>query len=414
MYDRVNVDSVINMTETRDPWMSAVAAAQLLGVTRPTLYAYVSRGYVRSQAVPGAPKERSYARDDVERLRRRTEERRAPDKAAARALQWGMPILESSITFIDGRALYYRGHDAARLARTRSLEEVAAVIWTGPVERLQDVPAVDRIAFHTRLSFVARAQSLLAAAAARDRQALDLRPPAVALTGLRILQLLTRAAINADGARQAVDAALARHWNLGTGGRALVRAALVLCADHELNVSSFTARCVASAGSHPYAVVIAALSALEGPRHGGASARVEAMMTSFRRAGPLRRAVTARFARGETIEGFGHPLYPHGDPRAHVLLELLDERYARSSEYRFVTEVAREATRVTGEHPNVDFGLAAVSRVLKLPPGSPLVLFAIGRSVGWIGHAIEQYANGQLIRPRARYVGVPPLAPEQE
>ena len=71
-------------------------------------------------------------------------------------------------------------------------------------------------------------------------------------------------------------------------------------------------------------------------------------------------------------------------------------------------EIARAAARATGEHPNIDFGLAAVSRVLGLPSGSPLVLFAIGRSVGWIGHAIEQYATGQLIRPRAKYVGVVP------
>jgi citrate synthase len=73
-----------------------------------------------------------------------------------------------------------------------------------------------------------------------------------------------------------------------------------------------------------------------------------------------------------------------------------------------VKAFAEAATSTTGEFPNVDFGLAAVARVLRLPPGSPLILFAIGRSVGWIGHAIEQYATGQLIRPRAKYVGVPP------
>src|SRR5947207_8296723 len=113
------------MSETRHAWIAAAEAAGLLGVSRATLYAYVSRGYVRSQASPGSPRQRMYARDDVERLRRRTEERRAPDKAAARALQWGMPILESAITLIDGRMLYYRGRDATALARTRSLEEVA-------------------------------------------------------------------------------------------------------------------------------------------------------------------------------------------------------------------------------------------------------------------------------------------------
>src|SRR5919106_6624543 len=101
-------------------WIGAADAAQLLGVSRATLYAYVSRGFIRSQALPGVPRERIYSREDVERLRRRTEERRVPEKAAARALQWGMPILESAITLIDGRRLYYRGMDASTLARSRT------------------------------------------------------------------------------------------------------------------------------------------------------------------------------------------------------------------------------------------------------------------------------------------------------
>src|ERR687891_1087288 len=108
------------------PWLTAAEAARVLRVSRATLYAYVSRGYVRSQATPESSRERRYSRDDVERLRRRTEERRDPDKAAARALHWGMPILESSIALIDGNKLYYRGHDAVTLSRTRSLHEIAS------------------------------------------------------------------------------------------------------------------------------------------------------------------------------------------------------------------------------------------------------------------------------------------------
>jgi len=399
------------MTENRHSWIAAADAARLLGVARATLYAYVSRGFVRSQALPGAPRRRMYSRDDIDRLRRRTEERRAPDKAAARALQWGMPILESSIALIDGRRLYYRGLDAATLARSRSLEQVAALIWTG---QFDDLPAGSDPAVAApdpKAPFVGRAQSMLAAAGARDPLALDVRPAGVALTGMRILRLLTRAAIGGRPLRGTVAAALAREWNVDARGVDVIRAALVLCADHELNVSSFTARCVASAGSHPYSVVIGGLAALEGPRHGGAGARVESMLQSMRHARPLSNAIAARLRRGEPIDGFGHPLYPDGDPRARFLLDLLGERYAKSVECRFVKEFSRAATGAGGEHPNVDFALAAVARVLNLPAGSPLMLFAIGRSVGWIGHAIEQYATGQLIRPRARYVGVPPAEP---
>jgi citrate synthase len=239
---------------------------------------------------------------------------------------------------------------------------------------------------------------------------MDLRPPGVARTGVRVLQLLTAAAGCPAFDRAAAHLALARKWRTDVRGRDVLRAALVLCADHELNVSSFTARCVASAGSHPYAAVIAGLAALEGPRHGGASARVESMLESLRRARPLHAALAARLRRGESIDGFGHPLYRDGDPRARVLLDLLSERFAKSAEHRFVTNVAQEAAAATGEEPNVDFALGAVARVLRLPPGSPLMLFAIGRSVGWIGHAIEQYATGHLIRPRARYVGTLPAS----
>ena len=397
------------MSADRHSWIGAVEASRLLGVSRATLYAYVSRGFVRSQAAPGAPRERMYSREDVETLRRRTEERRAPDKAAARALQWGMPILESAIALLDGRALYYRGLDAAALARSRSLEEVAALIWTGRLDALPPATRISRIALPSPpLPFIARAQSMLAAAAARDPLAMDLRPASVAGTGWNILRLLSKAATASEPGNATVDLALARKWKVGARGVDVVRAALVLCADHELNVSSFTARCVASAGSHPYAVVIAGLAALEGPRHGGASARAESMLASMRRARSLRAAIGARMRRGEPIDGFGHPLYRESDPRAKLLLELLGERYAKSAEYRYVAEFVQAAASSTGEHPNIDFGLAAASRVLALPAGAPLILFAVGRSVGWIGHAIEQYATGQLIRPRAKYVGILP------
>ena len=394
------------MNPARSSWIASAEASRLLAVRRTTLYAYVSRGFIRSQASPGSSRARMYSLDDVERLRRRTEERRAPDKAAAHALQWGMPILESSIALMDGRRLYYRGLDAAMLARSRSFEEVAALIWTG---RIGPIPAATSVEHVTprqpAVPFVARAQSMLAVAAARDPLAMDLRAATVAARGSRILQILTRAATASASPSASVDAALAREWNVGGRGVDVVRAALILSADHELNVSAFTARCVASAGAHPYAVVIAGLAALEGPKH-GASARVESMLESMRRARPLRNAIAARLRRGESIDGFGHPLYRDGDPRARVLMDLLREYYAASAEYGFVKEFAQVASTATGEQPNLDFALAAVCRVLKLPSGSPLVLFAIGRSVGWIGHAMEQYANGQLIRPRAKYVGV--------
>src|SRR6185503_11999654 len=157
------------------------------------------------------------------------------------------PILESSIALIDGHRLYYRGHDAATLARSRSLEEVAALIWTGRFDAGAAAPVTPVRPPERALPFVARAQSLLAIAAARDPLAMDLRAASVARTGLQILRLLTRAATGFDSGGATIERTLARAWKPGRGGPDILRAALVLCADHELNVSSFTARCVASA-----------------------------------------------------------------------------------------------------------------------------------------------------------------------
>jgi citrate synthase len=411
MYHRVNVDWLIHMMADR-PWIGAHEAARVLSVSRTTLYAYVSRGYVRSQATAGPSRERLYSRDDVERLRRRTEARRDPDKEAARSLQWGLPVLESSISFIDGQHLYYRGHDAVELSRSRSIVDVASLIWGGQFDGSfsSALPRITSLSVSPdpALPFVARAQAVLASAAARDHTAYDLRASSVPHTGWRILQILTRTAGLSRTSAPTIDQALAHGWGVKAHGVDLLRGALILCADHELNVSSFTARCVASAGSQPYAVVIAGLAALEGIRHGGTSARVEAMLDSMRRARSPRAAVRERLRRGESIDGFGHPLYRGGDPRAIALFDLLRDAYAKSRELAFVLEVADAAASLTRERPNLDFALAAVARVLRLPAGSPLTIFAIGRTIGWIGHAIEQYATTQLIRPRAKYVGVMP------
>lgn len=397
-----------------DTWVGAAEAARLLDVTRATLYAYVSRGFIRSEPGPGASRARRYSRDDVERLRRRAEERRDPDKVAAHALRWGMPVLESAITLIAGETLYYRGHDALALAGNASVEAVASLIWTGRLDdrRPDSTSAIAPVRAPRSASFINRAQATLALASAADHQAFDLRPDAVVRAGWRILDLLVR--VEAPGASGPIDVALARGWRLRAGAEAAVRAAIILCADHELNVSAFTARCVASAGSNPYAVVTAGLAALEGMKHGGSTARVETMLATLRRERSIRAALVQRSREGHGIDGFGHPLYRRGDPRAAALLGMLERRYPKSPELRYARDFARAATALTGERPNVDFALGAASRVLGLPPGGGLTLFAIGRTIGWIGHAIEQYAVDQIIRPRAKYVGVVAAAPQRE
>jgi len=116
--------------------------------------------------------------------------------------------------------------------------------------------------------------------------------------------------------------------------------------------------------------------------------------------------MAARLARDEALPGMGQALYPDGDPRATAILAAA--RLAVPAKGEWIAEVAEAATRLTGEQPNVDFGLGVTAAVLGLPQGAALGIFLIARSVGWIAHAIEQYESGVLIRPRARYIGKRP------
>lgn len=391
-------------------WLTAVEATKRLGITRATLYAYVSRGLLRSSAVPGQPRERRYAAEDIDRMHGRAEQRKDPSRIAARALHLGVPVLESAITLIADNGLFYRGHDAIQLARTRTVEDVASLIWTGSF----DAAGFSSTPLHVvaggknieTLPFVNRAESILPLVAARDSLAYDLRPRAVAQTGWRILNLLASVAADTPVLAGTVEETLQKKWAPRDRGLAdLIRAALIICADHELNVSSFAARCVASAGANPYAVVLAGLAAIEGVKHGGMSARVETMLDDLRRSRDVRAAIADRLKRGEAVYGFGHPLYPGGDPRSAFLLDLLRERFPRSAELSFAFHVANVGEELLGDKPTIDFALVVLARVLKLGAGVPLTLFALGRTIGWVGHAIEQYEKDEIIRPRARYVG---------
>ena len=201
---------------------------------------------------------------------------------------------------------------------------------------------------------------------------------------------------------------LAQAWQPGTA--ALLNTALILCADHELNASSFTARVVASTEATPYAVVLAGLAALGGFKHGGITEQATAFLREVAEPSRVRPVIAERLRRGERLPGFGHRLYPDSDPRAVALLSRLAEAYPSSPALALVHTIIREATAVTRGAPSIDFALAALEHTLQLPYGTGLTLFAIGRTARWIGHALEQYQGQRLIRPRARYIGVPPHA----
>ena len=381
---------------TKDRYMTAAEAAALLEVSLPTLYAYVSRGLIRSSGTSGQRNRRYYA-EDIEKLLARKEGRRNPEQLAHDALHWGAPVLESALTLIDGHNLYYRGVDVRTLARSATIEQVASLLWTGSVDNADSL-------FDLKVQVSARLYETMLMHLEMDGA--NLQPIQVMQTGARILRLMGSVIAGDVPEDTRIAAMLQRGLRPDDPhAEAMFNAILVLCADHELNASSFTARVVASAGATPYAAVIAGLSALGGVKHGGYTERVEAFLQSLTTPADVREWMAGRLRRGEDIPGFGHKLYPMGDPRAELLLTLLQERYPNSPRLAVIQAAVQAAHELINELPGIDFALVAAAEVMGLPAGSALGLFALGRTVGWIGHAIEQYGEDRLIRPRARYTG---------
>lgn len=381
-------------------WITRQAACARLGVRPQTLYAYVSRGRVSVRADPADPRRSLYRAADLDALAERRSRSRKPAAVAAGAIAWGEPVLDSAITTVEGGRLYYRGRDATVLAKDQTLEAVARLLRGGDGAALKraergEPPEGDTL--------TARAFLALAQRAGVDPPAIGRHPLALAVEAATLLDVMCDAVagVSASGA---IHERLALAWGCGADRKSadLIRRALVLLADHELNPSTFAARVAASTGASLAASALAGLSALSGPRHGGAGEAMRRLADDARRLG-AEKALAERLAQDQRLPGFGHNLYPNGDPRAAALLEVFDPPPALAR-LRVTVEAA------TGQAANVDFALVALADTLGLPAQAPFALFAVGRCAGWIAHAIEQGQGGGLIRPRARYAGMRPAA----
>ncbi|MDE2487870.1 MAG: citrate synthase [Alphaproteobacteria bacterium] len=379
-------------------WIAAEDARERLGVRPQTLYAYVSRGRVQVRPDPRDPRRSLYRAADIAALaQRKTMSRKASDVAAG-AIAWGEPVLASEITTVSGGRLFYRGRDAIRLAETETLESVARLLRGGHGAALK---RTDRPLPPDAPEMRTRAFLALAARAAVDAPARGRNPLALAVEAATLLDVLTDAIAGQVGGG-AIHNRLAFAWGLGPGGPGadLIRRCLVLVADHELNASAFAARVAASTGASLAASALAGLATLTGPRHGMATAAVRTFAAEAAQLGPAQ-AIRNRLEEDRALPGFGHQLYPDGDPRAAALLD----RFVAPPQLADLREAVRQAT---GLAPNVDFALVAACEALGLLPDAPFSLFAVARCAGWIAHAIEQGQSDALIRPRARYIGPEP------
>ncbi|MEZ6029937.1 MAG: citrate synthase [Hyphomonadaceae bacterium] len=373
-------------------WVSAEEALERLGVRRQTLYAYVSRGLLRARPDEDDPRRSLYALGDLTQLKGRRRGARRRAEVAAGAIAWGEPVLESAISTVRDGRLILRGRPVEDLAARATLEEVASLLWSSAGQ-----PAPAPAQKPDGATAKARAFRVLARHAAEDAPSLGRSASALAEDAWRLLPAFADALAGASGSGP-VHARLARAWKTSARGAQLIRRAVVLMADHELNPSTFAVRIAASTGAPLAACALAGMSTLAGPLHGEAAARALAQIDLLLAAKAPAAELKAMVARGENFAGWSHPLYPDGDPRAANLLAALKPR---APMLRILNLISRE----TGERPNCDAALAALTRELGLPDDAPFCIFALGRLTGWLAHAIEQRANGRIIRPRARYVG---------
>ncbi len=396
-------------------WLDAKAAAKHLDIDLRTLYAYVSRGRVHSVPAERGRK-RLYAVEDLDRLKVRRDARAGHGAVAAGALRWGEPVLDSAITAITPSGPAYRGRLATELAEAGiAFENVAELLWSG---YLPDAPLAwprPAVQFAQLSRLVPEGAAplsvmslLVPIAGLDDRSRDDGRPDAIVGRARQLVPLLAAslaqgfapAAMTRALGAGSVAAIAARALGADDGAAPIIDRTLVLLADHELNNSSFTARVVASTDADAYACVAAALASLSGPRHGTASERFAKFADEIGDPASARSVVQALRKRGEVPPGFGHPLYPHGDPRAVPLIAALrGTTNKRARTMLAIVDAARDA------QPTVDIGVAALVASLGAPPPSASGLFAVARVAGWIAHVIEQRAAGFLLRPRARYVG---------
>ena len=377
-------------------WITAKQALATLGIKPQSLYANVSRGRIRAKPDSRDSRRSLYHRQDVERVAKRRAGRQSQNAVAAETIRWGAPVLSSSITTVIDGQLFYRGKNVAALAKHATFEHVCECLWMTENIRFDLTACASGsrdIESDSPLVVLARLADQTAPCLGRSNRVLV--EEAIMMTH-RVISAIIGKPHNRDSP---VHVRLANAWSAPKAADA-IRCALVLLADHELNASTFAARVAISTGAPLAAGLLAGLSTLLGPRHGGAAHAMQQLVQQSI-ATSAHSALRATLDSGVPLSAFGHPLYPDGDPRARALISTFDLPPV-------FAELEALATDLTGERVNIDFALTALAHAHGLPPDAPFKIFATARLAGWVAHALEQNHTGKLIRPRAHYVGLAP------
>ena len=385
---------MVTQDEAVSTLIRSTEAAALLNVSKPTLYAYVSRG--RLTRTTGADGRTSlFARDEIERLAQRS-------RHAATGPRPTIDVqISSDITTIDESSLRYFAHDVVDLAASHSFEDVAEMLWSDGIEPISSsttwpaISPVDRTALGPA---AALALSPIARIATASYLLGALHPDDSPGDAARRLLLAIPDLLGSTRRTGRYAHRLASAWRRRPAPELVdaVDTALVLLADHELATSTLAVRIAASVRTSPSVAFAAGLASMEGALHGAASADVHRFLSMCAETEPATVIARLRSDR-RPIPGFGHKVYRGVDPRFPPLLDCVRRLDPRAVEV--VDAVVTEAGRVMSHQPNVDLALGALTWAAGLEPNTPI--FAIARIAGWGAHYAEEIGE-----PPVRFRGV--------
>lgn len=414
----------------RKSYACAAEAMKLLDVRQQTLYAYVSRGWIRSLPQPGR-KDRLYLREDIDRMLARSRAKSGQGAIAAAAMNyWGDPIIPTSITEITPEGPRYRGRLALDLVRCRApFEAVAELLWTGLwheevepqwttvkltselrglIQSLQPLQASDQIiellalvTLHLGLGRATGDDSIRSC-----RTLDDARQIIQTLVGFCGFASSKREYVQMQIGQSVLDGLLR---SLGIPPKPenseTVGAILTLLADHELSPGTFAARVAASSGCTLHSCVAAALCSSSGLEIGKLYSRIDEFLKGAKTKTALVEKAQRLQEQGVVMPGFVHPMYPQGDPRASMLLEIARRRPDPTRRLAAIFGFLDEMRLRFNLLPRQEFAVVVLTRDMGLSAVAPGALFVLARTVGWVAHVQEQRLYGGLLRPRAKFVG---------
>lgn len=385
-------------------YLSADEAAAILGISLATLYAYVSRKNIRSLKVDGS-RSRRYWAADIQRLAK------PKNDVIATVAEPPRIAASSAITLLTDKGLYYRGHDVTQLAASASVEQVAELMWQVPGAFGDTLPkrpkaATPLLKAYAQMHLVEKAIALFPLIERENPKAYDLSPEGYARTGVDVVRWMAALMVGADGpSAQPLPEFIVSSLGVDHSFEDLVRRVLILSVDHELDPSTYTVRAAANTGVTPYYAAITGLCSFRGRRLAYSRGEtVGRLLEEICIAQDPQAPVLQRYREGEPIPGFGSNMHGVADPRAQSLWSTLQGMFDGDIEFQRLLNAAQIAQELLQQPPDFILLLSFVGRKLKLG-GRELALPGVGRLIGWLAHASEQYHHQSLVRPRAKYTG---------